>query len=92
MLNFASIAEFMKSQLPNDAIVSIGDGRGRLDIKIERLLSEGAVGLGYFLVCLSAAVSNREQLTAPIFFGVGLASQLGFPLVSIADPVISQSR
>lgn len=92
VLNFSSIAEFKKCQLPNDAIVSIGDGKGRLDIKIERLLSESADGLGYFLVCLSATVSNREQLTAPIFFGVGLASQLGLPLVSIADPVISQNR
>jgi len=42
------------------------------------------------LVCFTAAVSDRSKKSAPFFSGVKVSKHLGIPLISIADPTVSE--
>lgn len=42
------------------------------------------------LVCFTAAVSNRNNKKAPFFSGMGVSSKFNLPLISIADPTVSE--
>lgn len=56
------------------------------------LLIKGFEDISYtssVLVCFTAAVSNRENKTAPFFSGLGVSTKLNIPLISIADPTVS---
>lgn len=44
------------------------------------------------LVCFNAAVGQRDVKSAPFFSGVGLAADLGIPVICIADPLVSDNR
>lgn len=41
------------------------------------------------LVCFTAAIMKRETKVAPFFSGVGVSNKLDIPIISIADPTVS---
>lgn len=43
------------------------------------------------LVVFGGAVSNREEKIAPFFSGIRLSRAMNIPIISIADPVLSES-
>lgn len=47
---------------------------------------------GIALVCFTAAISERIDKTAPFFSGRELSKVVNLPLISIADPVVSEQN
>lgn len=45
----------------------------------------------YLLICFSGAVSNRSAKRPPFFSGLGVARDLGMPIVAISDPSLGLS-
>lgn len=53
----------------------------------ERFIKERGV-----LVCLSGAITKREQKKAPFFSGLNIAHKLEMPIISISDPSLAISN
>lgn len=47
---------------------------------------------GAFLVGLHGAATGRASLQGPFFAGLGMARELGLPLIAFADPTVSEER
>lgn len=81
----------------SDCISSSMDGIYRLKCNTENLdfLCEGTerfIKERGVLVCLSGAVTKREQKQAPFFSGLNIADKLNMPIISISDPSLAISN
>jgi MinD-like ATPase involved in chromosome partitioning or flagellar assembly len=61
----------------------------RLDLYLENFGKRSKNEINTILVCLNAAVGNRNEKCAPFFSGLGVNRVLKQPLIAISDPIIS---
>ncbi|WP_444886875.1 hypothetical protein [Microbulbifer sp. JMSA008] len=73
-----------------DGIYHFIEGGRTLDVQIFGM--ENALSKKEILVCFRGAISKREYRSAPFFPGIGIAKQLGVPVVSISDPSLARSH
>jgi len=90
--DYVSITDFLSKALPEPGITRIGQGDGRVEFLSENLCPATLSPSHFFLVCFSGAMTNRANVTAPLFSGVSIARRLGLPLLSFADPVVSNHK
>lgn len=90
--DYSSMTNFLSSGLPSDGITRIGQLNNRVEFLTENLSPSSLPSATFFLVCFSGAMVNRANMTAPFFFGSSISRKLGFPLLALADPVISNNR
>ncbi|QOL24414.1 hypothetical protein LP316_08530 [Thalassotalea sp. LPB0316] len=86
------IATFVKSEIFNPGVNSLSFGTGQVIEFLYNNPNKLNTKDRKLLVCFNAAVGQRDVKCGPFFSGIGLSDELGLPILSIADPLVSQNE
>ena len=91
LIDHGSVAEALVCGIRRDGIHRVRIDGGTIDLLTQRLcrIKDGDTDRPV-LVCFNGAVTNRDVTAGPYFAGLGVAEALNLPLVSIADPVMTE--